>query len=115
MATARATGAFQCVKGEDFQINWTIQTSKTDTTAVNISGWTLGLYIKRQASDADPVAVTATSSVVTAGSGLAKSVLAAADTLTLDGDYEYSFWRTDSGAATCLSTGSFSVLDTTKN
>ncbi len=112
---ARATDAFICMKGEDYEIDWTIQTSDTNTTAIDITGWTFDFYLKRNASDADPVLISPTSSIVTAASGLAKTVFTAATTLLLEGDYVYSFWRTNAGALTCLSSGFFGVVDTTKN
>lgn len=115
MAIARASSTFQCVKGEDYQITWTIQTSDTNTTAVDITGWTFALKVKERAVDADPSLITPTITIVTPLSGLVKAVFAAVDTLTLNGDYEYSFWRTNSGSVSCLSAGIFSVIDTTQN
>lgn len=112
MAVARATGAFEFVKGEDAQINWTIYTSSALAAAQDITGWTLEVIIKRKASDSGATQVTSTTSLVTAASGLAKTVLASADTASLDGDYDYDLWRTDSGSKTCLSSGTISFIDT---
>jgi len=115
MAIARAVNNFLIVKGEDYQINWTVQTSDTNTAPVDITGWTFSLTVKRRASDTTASVITPTNTIVTAASGLVKSVFAAADTLLLEGDYEYAFWRTNSGSASCLSTGYVSVLDTVTN
>jgi hypothetical protein len=114
-AVAQAIEHFTCKKGEDYTINWTIQTSETDTTAVNISGWTFALKVKSRRSDADPSVITPTITITTAASGTVAAVFAAADTLLMEGDYVYSFWRTNSGAASCLCEGIFSVVDTTQN
>jgi hypothetical protein len=115
MAVARATGAFEFVKGEDAQINWTIQTSETDTTPKDITGWALELTIKRRASDSGASVATTTSSVVSGAAGTASTTIAAAVTGAMDGDYEYDLWRTNSGAYTCLSSGTFSIVDTVRN
>lgn len=112
---SRASASFQVVKGEDFSILWTVQTSASSTTPVDISGWTFALKVKRKASDADPSVITPTITIVTAASGTVRSSFAASDTALLDGDYVYALWRTNSGAAACLATGLFSVIDTTQN
>lgn len=111
MAVTRATDAFEFVKGEDVQIDWTVQTSETDTTAKNITGWTLDMMIKRRASDTGSSLVTTSTSLVIAASGTAATTIASADTDDLDGDYVYDLWRTDVGAKTCLSSGTISFID----
>jgi hypothetical protein len=109
--TARATDAFEFVKGEDVQINWTVQTSSTDTSAKNITGWTLAMMIKRKASDTGVTQVTTSTSVTVGSSGTAATTIVSADTDDLDGDYVYDLWRTDAGALTCLSSGTISFID----
>lgn len=111
MAVARATDAFEFVKGEDVQINWTVQTSETDSTAKNITGWTLEMIIKRKASTSGASEVTTDTQLATPASGTATTTIASADTQALDGDYVYDLWRTDSGARTCLSSGTISFID----
>jgi hypothetical protein len=114
-AVAQAIEHFNCKKGEDYTINWTVQTSETDATAINITGWTFSMKVKRKNSDADPSEITPTITIITAASGRVDAVFAAADTVLMEGDYVYSFWRTNSGAASCLCSGIFSVVDTTQN
>lgn len=115
MAIARATAAFECVKGEDYQINWTIQTSDTDSTPVDITGWTFAMSVKRQSSDSTASVITPTITTLVAASGTLKAVFAAAGTVDLDGDYQFDLWRTNAGSATCLCSGRFSVIDTPRN
>lgn len=115
MATVvRATPNFQCVKGEDFEIDWTILASSTGA-ALDISGYTFAFKVKRRDADADPSLITPTITIQTAASGTVKAVFAAADTLLLAGDYRYAFWRTNTGSASCLASGIFSVKDTVQN
>jgi hypothetical protein len=115
MAIARATAMFDIVKGEDFQINWSIQVSDTNTTAVDITGWTFELKVKRDDNDFDPSVVVPVHTITNPTGGLVKSVFAAADTLLMLGDYRFSFWRTNTGSRACLSAGFVGVVDTTQN
>jgi hypothetical protein len=115
MAVARAQATFDLVKGEDFQINWTIQTSDTNTTPVDITGWTFELKVKRMDADADPSVIVPVHTITNASTGQVKSVFAAAGTALLLGDYRFSFWRTNAGSAACLSRGYIEVVDTTQN
>jgi len=110
----RATPSFQLVRGEDFEIDWTILSSSTGS-AIDITSYTFALKVKRRDSDADPSLITPTITIVVAASGTVKAVFAAADTLLLTGDYHYAFWRTNSGAASCLANGILSVKDTVQN
>jgi hypothetical protein len=114
MAVIRATPSFECIKGEDFEIDWTILSSSTGA-AVDITGWTFALKVKRRDSDADPSLITPTCTVLVAASGTVKAVFAAAATVLLLGDYRYAFWRTNAGAMSCLASGIFSVRDTVQN
>lgn len=112
---ARATATFDCVKGEDYQINWTVQTSDTNTTPVDITGWTFAMTVKRQAADTTASVITPTITTLVAASGTLKAVFAAASTANLDGDYIFDLWRTNAGSVTCLCSGRFSVIDTARN
>jgi len=114
-AVLRATPSFECVRGEDYEIDWTVWTDDTCTTARDITGYTFAFKVKRKDSDADPSLITPTITILVAASGTVKAVFAAADTLLLQGDYRYAFWRTNSGSASCLASGIFSVLDTVQN
>lgn len=115
MAVTRATPSFECMKGEDFEIDWTIYTSSAQTTAANINGYTFAFKVKRKDSDADPSVITPTITILVAALGTVKCVFAAADTALLDGDYRYAFWRTNSGSATCQASGHFAVKDTVQS
>jgi hypothetical protein len=115
MAIARAQASFEIVKGEDFQINWTVQASETSTTPVDITGWTFELKVKRTDADADPSVIVPVHTITNASTGQVKSVFAAAGTALLLGDYRFSFWRTNAGSLACLSRGFIGVIDTTQN
>jgi hypothetical protein len=114
MGVIRATPSFECIKGEDFEIDWTILSSSTGA-AVDITGYTFALKLKRRDSDADPSLITPTITIQVAASGTVKAVFAAAATVLLLGDYRYAFWRTNAGAMSCLASGIFSVRDTVQN
>jgi len=114
MAVARASEAFEFVKGEDAQIDWTIYTSSAQTTAKDVTGWTFEMVIKRRASDTGSTQVASTTSIVSAAAGTVQTTITSADMDDLEGDYQFDFWRTNSGAMTCLCAGTFSVVDTPK-
>ncbi len=114
MAVTRSSPSFSLIRGEDFEIDWTILSSSTGA-AIDITSYTFALKVKRRETDADPSLVTPTITIQVAASGTVKAVFAAADTLLLQGDYRYAFWRTNSGSASCLASGIFSVTDTVHN
>ncbi len=115
MAVTRSTPSFECIRGEDFEIDWTIWTTSACTVARDITGYTFALKVKRRDADADPSLITPTITILVAASGTVKAVFAAADTLLLQGDYRYAFWRTNSGSLSCLASGILSVKDTVQN
>lgn len=115
MGVARAVASFEFVKGEDAQIDWVIQVSDTDPTAKDITGWGLDVVVKRSAAPSGSTVVPSTSAVVTGPTGRARTSFASADTVALDGDYEFDLWRTDSGSKTCLASGVISWIDTVRN
>lgn len=115
MAVARATAAFEFIKGEDVQIDWTIYTDAAQTTPATITGWGLALVIKRRSSDAGETQIAATSAVVSGAGGTALSSIDAADSVLADGDYDFDFWRTDTGSKTCLASGTIAFIDTPTN
>jgi len=114
MAVARATAAFEFVKGEDAQIDWTIYTTSAETTAQDVTGWTFEMVIKRQSSDTGSTQVTTSTNIVSATAGTVSTTIASSVMDDLEGDYQFDFWRTNSGASTCLCMGTFSVLDSPK-
>lgn len=97
-------------RGEDIQLDWTIVQPGT-TTAEDITGWTFDFKLKRNDKDTSASVVSSTTSIVMAAAGTAQTVIAAAQTLTLKGDYRYALWRTNNGAKACLVKGYFSVAD----
>lgn len=112
---SRSSPAFEFVKSEDGTIEWTVYTTSARTAAQDITGWTFALKVKRTDADADPSVITPTITIITAGSGRVNAAFASAGMASLEGDYQYSFWRTNAGALTCLAKGPFSVLDSTQS
>lgn len=114
MAATEQSFAFG--KGQDVTIDWTVRATDSDDAAVvDITGWTFAFKVKRTDADADPSLVTATSTIQSAGAGTVRVTIAAADMASLDGDYRFAFWRTNSGAAAPLGRGFFSVYDTVQS
>jgi hypothetical protein len=113
---SRASPSFEFVKGEDAQITWTVYTTEAKTAVQDITGWTFALKVKRKPNDADPSLITPTITIISAAAGTVKTVFAAADTASLNGDYTYSFWRTNAGSVTCLALGgNIAFLDSTQS
>lgn len=106
MANLVAQLALTAALGEDRTFAGTHQTSSTDTTAVNITGWTIVVTVK------SPSAVTVTlSGTVTLGTaGTYTWTITAANTVTLGvGVSRIDVWRTDAGAATLMAIGDFNI------
>jgi len=111
-----AANSFEFRKGEDVDVDFVIRESDSATAAVrDITGWTFSFKVKRRDSDADPSVVTPTITVTDAVNGAVKVVIASADLDAMFGDYRHAFWRTNTGAKSCLSEGLFSVVDTVES
>lgn len=107
--------SFAFVRGEDAQIDWTIYQTSALAAVQDITGYVFSFKVKRRDDDADPSLVTGTTTIVTAGSGTAKTVLGAAETAGLIGDYRYALWRTNSGSKACLARGPISFADSVQD
>ncbi len=100
--------------GEDKSLVFTIYQAN-GTTAQNITGWALSWMVKRNATDADGAALvtktTAGGGVVltTPASGICTVTVEDSDIATIVGGnaYAHELKRTDAGAETVLSYGSF--------
>ncbi len=86
--------------GEDVEIPYTPR----DTPVTDITGWTIKMYVRRQARTGS-VLFSADGVVTDGPAGLFKVPLAQSQTLRLPGDYCYDVWRTDSGFNRLLATG----------
>lgn len=92
--------------GEDRLFTCTHQTSSTDTTVKNITGWTITVTIKKGATT-----ITKSGTVVLGTAGTFTWPLAAADTVSLAvGDGAMDIQRTDSGSVTVMGIGTLSIL-----
>lgn len=106
MAATVAPLALVVTRGEDRTFNGTHVTSATDSTAVNISGWTM----KFTAKDArGRVVLTKTPSVVSGAAGTYTFAVTASDTTINPGQYACDLWRTDSGNATIMGLGTLTI------
>lgn len=90
--------------GEDVEIPYTPR----DSPATDITGWTIKMYVRRQARTGS-VLFTADGVITTAASGLFKMPLSQAQTLRLPGDYCYDVWRIDAGFNRLLATGKLTL------
>lgn len=83
------------------------------TTATNVSGWTVVLTFKKNASDNTPIKQYSTAtgglSITDGANGVWSAPMSRADTLLFapPGTYVYDLERTDNGSATVLSYGFF--------
>ncbi len=92
--------------GEDRTFAGTHQTSSTDDTPIDITGWTITVTIKKGATT-----ITKSGTVTSGTDGEYSWTLAAADTVSLAvGDGAIDVWRTNAGAATLMGIGTFSIL-----
>jgi hypothetical protein len=106
MAQSVAVLALQVTKGEDRVFAGTHQTSGTDTTPINITGWTMKFTVR----DANKnILFTKTPSVSVGASGTYTFSVAAADTTINPDTYPCDLWRTDSGLATVMGIGTLTI------
>ena len=101
-----ASLAINVTRGEDRAFAGTHQTSGTDSTAVNITGWTMVFT----ARDLHGVAwLSKTVSVTVGASGTYSFSVTASDLTVSSGNYPCDIWRTDSGNATIMGIGLLTV------
>lgn len=93
-------------RGQDLVITETV-------TGVDITGWTLELTLRnRQTSTID---LTVAGVITNAGSGVATFTLTDTQTGTLTpGRYDFSIWRTNDGSENPLTTGTATVVRTSR-
>jgi hypothetical protein len=95
-------------RGSDVTLNF------TESPVVDITGWTMSFRLKQ--SQADPTTLlTVNASITSAPAGTFSVALTAAQTLTLAaGTYQWDVWRTDTGSANALATGTLIVTGSVK-
>jgi hypothetical protein len=106
MSNLAAQIAATAYLGETRTFTWTHQVSETDTTPVNITGWTLTVTLKNVAL----TTVTIAGTVTLGTAGTYSWILTAANTVTLGvGDCKIDVWRTNAGSETLMAIGTFSI------
>lgn len=105
-----AAPALACIRGEDRTYTLTHQTSATDTTAINITGFTISATIsKTPITSGGSAVITKVGTVTNGAAGTYTVALAHADTLIDPGSYILEIWRTDSGSKTQMALGTLTV------
>jgi hypothetical protein len=97
-----AAPVWSVTRGEAKTFTGTHVTSASNTTPINITGWTIQ-FTARLANKT--VLFSVACSIVVAGSGTYSFSLTAANTTVTPGNYEGDIWRTDSGSETIMAHG----------
>lgn len=92
--------------GEDISVIETVFQAD-GLTVQNITGWNIALKVT---NDAGTLLITKVGSITSGIGGNVSFTLASADTLALSGRYHYRILRTDAGADTVLTAGTFVVI-----
>lgn len=96
-------------KGDSLVVNATHEVSASDTTPVNISGWTIAVDIRQHVGD-QSVLLTLAATVVSGPAGTYTFTFTHAQTLALwAGDFAISIFRTDVGSEREMAVGTLTV------
>lgn len=98
--------SWSVTRGEAKTFTGTHQTSATNTTSINITGWTITFTARL--SD-NRVLFSKACTLVVAGAGTYSFSLTAADTTVTPGNYNADIWRTESGSETIMCQGILTV------
>lgn len=101
-----AQPSWSVTRGEAKTFTGTHVTSASNTTPINITGWTM-VFTARVADNR--VLFSKTISIVIAGSGTYSFSLTASDTTVTPGNYTADIWRTDSGSETIMAQGILTI------
>lgn len=107
MAAPLAAIALSITRGEARTFTGTHVTSATDTTPVNITGWTLSFTV-RDANN--QIVIQKAPSVVLGPTGTFSFSVTASDTTLSANIYNCDLWRTDAGNETVMGVGTFTIL-----
>ena len=99
--------ALTAAKGEAVTYNATHQTSASDTTAVNITGWTIAVTAR---DETKAVVLTKAASVVSGAAGTYTWSVTKADTSLQAKSYNLDIQRTDSGSEKLMGLGTWTIL-----
>ena len=103
---AQAAIALACSRGEDVTFPLTHQTSATDSTAVNITGWTISAKVRNERND---VIFTIAGTIVSGVAGTYTIAFTSAQLLIEPKSYKLDVWRTHSGSAKPMGVGTLTV------
>lgn len=98
----------ECARGEARTFAGTHQTSGSDTTAINITGWTLVVTVR---DENKAVMFTKSGTIVSGAAGTYTWPVTAANTLISPKPYSLDIWRTDAGSETLMAVGTLTVND----
>jgi len=104
MAAARVD--ISCARGENVSFPFVHVTSGTDSTAVNITGWTITATARDEAGRA---VLSKTCSVTSGAAGTYTMAVTHAQTLLSAKPYTFDIWRTDSGSEKLMAYGTFTI------
>lgn len=105
---ASAQLQFACARGEALQVNCTHVTSATDSTPVNIAGWTIVMTAR---DDNGNIFINETGVVDVGPSGTYHFTLTHAETMRPRKSYKFDIWRTDTSSEKIMGVGFFTVSD----
>lgn len=100
--------ALECSRGEARTFAGTHQTSGSDTTAINITGWTISITVR----DEGKITMFTKSGTVTSGpAGTYTFAVTATNTTISAKPYSIDIWRVDSGSETLMAVGTLTISD----
>jgi hypothetical protein len=106
-------------QGQTWVNTVTIYESETSATPDVITGWALEATFaptNTGTTDSDLTKTVGSGITITDGAnGVCTITLTAANTLEMDGEYEWALWVIDSGAEAPLSTGTLRMLETARS
>jgi hypothetical protein len=106
-------------QGQTWVNTVTIYESETSATPDNIIGWALEATFaptNTGTTDSDLTKTVGSGITITDGvNGVCTITLTAANTLEMDGEYEWALWVIDSGAEAPLSLGTLSMKETARS
>jgi hypothetical protein len=105
---ASAQLALACGKGETVTFNGTHQTSASNTTAIDITGWTIKMTVR---DDSGTIVLQKTASITSGAAGTYALACTHAETLLPIRVYDADIWRTDTASEKLLANGTFAVTD----
>lgn len=108
---AAAALNLSCSRGEDVTFPLTHVTSLTDSTAKNITGWTILATIK---DERNTTALTVAGTIVNGAAGTYTIAFTSANLKIEPKSYKLDVWRTDASSNTLMGSGFLTVTPNTR-